>query len=448
MSIFGTDGVRARVNEYPMTIEIAMKIAVILGNKAVQNNNGTLPRIIVGKDTRRSCYMFESAIVAGLTSAGAEAILTGPIPTPGISMLTTSLRACYGIMISASHNSFEDNGVKIFNHQGVKISDAEQLEIEKLIQMPNEKFYAECKKVGKAKRLDDVVGRYVEFTKSSVSKNISFAGFKVVLDLANGSAYKIAPEIFEELGATVHVLNNTPNGENINHECGSTHPQVISQAVKKLGFDIGIAVDGDADRITICDELGNIIDGDYIIGAITKFMLEEKRLQGNAVVLTVMSNFGLERFIHSLGLNVVRTPVGDRNVSYKMKEVGANIGGEQSGHIILSDYSKTGDGILSAIQVVSYLIKNGLKTSDILKLFKKLPQSLENVKIDKNKKINLNDEITLNFIKEIEGKMGNNSRVLVRKSGTENLLRIMVESESEDKNKTYLKQLIEYFKNQ
>ena len=448
MSIFGTDGVRARVNEYPMTIEIAMKIAIILGNKVVENKNGSLPRVIVGKDTRKSCYMFESAIVAGLTSAGAEAILTGPIPTPGISMLTTSLRACYGIMISASHNSFEDNGIKIFNHKGVKISDAEQLEIEKLIQMPNEKFYAECKKVGKAKRLDDIVGRYVEFTKSSVSKNISFAGFKVVLDLANGASYKIAPEIFEELGATVHVLNNVPNGENINHECGSTHPQVISNAVKKLGYDIGIAVDGDADRITICDELGNIIDGDYIIGAITKFMFEEKRLQGNGVVLTVMSNLGLERFIHSLGLNVIRTPVGDRNISYKMHEIGVNIGGEQSGHIILSDYSKTGDGILSAIQVVSYLIKNGLKTSDILKLFKKLPQTLENIKMDKNKKINLNDEKSLNFIKDIEGKMGNDGRVLVRKSGTENLLRIMVESESEDKNKTYLKQLIEYFKNQ
>jgi phosphoglucosamine mutase len=445
MSIFGTDGVRGRVNEYPMTPEIAMKIASIIGSKTVKSFNGGLKRVIIGKDTRKSCYMLESAITAGLISAGADVILTGPLPTPAVSMLTTSLRANYGIMISASHNLFEDNGIKIFDHNGVKISDDEQHEIERSLQLPYEKFYTEASAVGKVRRLDDVIGRYVEFVKSSISKSVRFSGIKIVLDVANGAAYKIAPEIFEELGAEVCVLNDTPNGENINKNCGSTYPDVISQKVKELGYDIGIAVDGDADRVIICDENGEIIDGDFIIGAIAKFMLEEKRLAGEKIVLTVMSNLGLEHFLKGLGVEVFRTPVGDRHVIAKMQEIGANLGGEQSGHIVLNDYSKTGDGILSALQILAFLIKNNLKASDIFKMFKKIPQSLVNISFPHGYKINLNDEALNQLILETEAEMGDEGRILVRKSGTENLVRIMVEGINKAKNKDALRKLTSYF---
>ena len=444
MSIFGTDGIRSRVNEYPMTPEIAMKVAAILGNKSLNNNNGSLNRVIVGKDTRKSCYMIESAIIAGLTASGANVILTGPIPTPAVSMLTNSLRACYGIMISASHNSFEDNGIKIFDNNGIKLSNEDQIEIEKLLQLSNAKFYTESKFVGRVKRLDDVVGRYIEFVKSSVSHNLSFNNFKIVLDLANGAAYKIAPQIFEELGATVHVINNDPNGENINHKCGSTSPHLVSKTVQKLGFDIGIAVDGDADRLIICDEKGDVIDGDHIIAAIVKFMLDEKKLKNSGVAITIMSNKGLEDFLKSLGLNVERTKVGDRNVTSTMQKMQFNVGGEQSGHIILSDYSYTGDGILSAIQVVSYLIKNNFKASSILNLFSKVPQTSINLKIDENKKINLHSKESLAFLEKIENEL-NPGRVIVRKSGTENLIRIMVESRDARVNEFYLDKIIKYF---
>ena len=444
MSIFGTDGIRGRVNEYPMTPEIALKIAAIIGNKVVKLGAGGLKKVVIGKDTRRSCYMLESAMTAGLISAGADVILTGPIPTPAVSMLVGSLRADYGIMISASHNLFEDNGIKIFNSNGIKISDEEQHEIEKLLQLPYEKFYVESSLVGKVKRLDDVIGRYVEFVKSSIPKELSFAGLKVVLDVANGSAYKIAPEILTELGATVNILNDTPNGENINHKCGSTYPKIISNKVQELGFDIGIAVDGDADRIIICDETGEVIDGDYIIGCIAKLMLEEKSLEG-PVILTVMSNIGLEKFLNKLGIKTIRTPVGDRNVISKMKEVGANLGGEQSGHIVMSDYSKTGDGILSAIQILAYLVKNNLKASSIRELFKKTPQTLVNVQLSSNKKVNLQSKEVIKFIEKCEKLLGKNGRLLVRKSGTENLIRLMVEGENEELNSKCLNTLVQYF---
>lgn len=433
MSIFGTDGLRGKVNEYPMTPEIAMKIAAILGNKSVKIGSG-LGRVIIGKDTRKSCYMIESAMTAGLIAAGADVILTGPVPTPAISMLTKSLRADFGIMISASHNLFEDNGIKIFDSNGVKISDEMQHEIEKLLQLPYEKFYTESYLVGKVKRLDDVIGRYIEFVKSSISKDISFNGMKVVLDVANGSAYKIAPEIFKELGAEVYVLNNEPNGENINKDCGSTHPNIISKKVVELNYDIGIAVDGDADRLIICDEKGEIIDGDYIIGAIAKSMQNENKLSSKTIVLTVMSNLALEKFLNSLGLKAKRTAVGDRNVIKEMIELNSNLGGEQSGHIILKDYSKTGDGILSAIQIISYLMKGGLKTSSISNLFKKTPQTLVNLRFQKEKKIDLNSEEIKLQIAECEKILNGNGRVLVRKSGTENLIRIMVEGENEKQN--------------
>jgi phosphoglucosamine mutase len=440
MSIFGTDGLRGKVNEYPMTPEIAMKIAAILGHKSFSKKEG-LCRVVIGKDTRRSCYMIESAMTAGLIASGADVILTGPVPTPAISMLTKSLRAEFGIMISASHNLFEDNGIKIFDSNGIKISDEMQHEIEKLLQLPYEKFYTESSLVGKVRRLDDVIGRYIEFVKSSISKDINFNGVKIVLDVANGAAYKIAPEIFRELGAEVFVLNDEPDGKNINSLCGSTHPDIISKKIKEMGFDIGIAVDGDADRLIICDEKGEVIDGDYIIGAIAKSMHSENKLTSNTVVLTVMSNISLEKFLNNLGLNVIRTAVGDRNVIKEMIAQNSNLGGEQSGHIILRDYSKTGDGILAAIQIISYLVKEKLKTSSITTLFKKTPQTLVNLLLSKEKKIDLNHEDIKSEITECEKILNGNGRILVRKSGTENLIRIMVEGEDAIKNKKCIQAL-------
>lgn len=445
MSIFGTDGVRGKVNEYPMTPEIAMKIAAIIGHKAYLQQNGGLKKVIVGKDTRKSCYMLESVITAGLLSAGVDVVLTGPVPTPAISMLTKSLRADFGIMISASHNLFEDNGIKIFDHNGIKISDEFQYQIEKLLQMPCEKFYAESSKLGKVKRLDDVIGRYVEFVKSSISREISFKNVKIALDTANGSAYKIAPEILTELGAEVIVVNNEPNGENINHNCGSTHPNIIADLTQKLKCDIGIAVDGDADRLIICDENGNIIDGDYILAAITLSLLGQKALKGDTVVVTIMSNLGLEKFLLSLGISVVRTNVGDRNIIAKMQEIGANLGGEQSGHIILNDYSKTGDGILSAIQILNYLVKNKLKASSITKLFTKVPQVCVNIKLHTNKKINLESGEHFEVISKAKDILKDTGRVIVRRSGTENLIRIMVEGENEELNSKAINLLVAYF---
>lgn len=446
MSIFGTDGIRGLVNEYPMTPEIAMKIALIIGNLSIKDTEkSSFNRVIVGKDTRRSCYMLEAVITAGLTAAGVDVILTGPIPTPAISMLTKSLRASYGIMISASHNPYQDNGIKIFNSEGLKISNEEQQEIEKLLTLPHEKFYTESKNIGKVRRLDDVIGRYIEHVKSSIPKYINFQGVKVVLDVANGAAYKIAPEILVELGAEVEVLNNEPNGENINNNCGSTCPEIISSKVKELGFDIGIAIDGDADRLIICDENGDIIDGDYIIGIIAKQLLEEKKLSSDIVVLTVLANSGLESYLANIGLKTIRTAVGDRNVTYEMLQVGSNLGGEQSGHIILADYSKTGDGILAAIQVLSYIVKNNIKASMVGKMFNKLPQSMVNIKFDKSKKINLNSEDLQKFILECNNALGEDGRLIVRKSGTENLIRIMVESKDIKKNQECTEKLKVFF---
>lgn len=448
MSIFGTDGIRGLVNEYPMTPEIAMKIALILGNMSVLNHHKTsFNRVIVGKDTRQSGYMVEAAMTAGLIAAGADVILTGPVPTPAISMLTKSLRASFGVMISASHNPYEDNGIKIFDNEGMKLSDDTQYEIEKRLQYPYEKFYTESKYVGKGRRLDDVIGRYIEHVKSSIPKDITFQGMKVVLDVANGSAYRIAPAILAELGAEVAIMNNEPNGENINEGCGATFPSKISEKVKQLSFDIGIALDGDGDRLIMCDEKGEIIDGDYIIAAIAKHMKEESRLKQNTVVLTVMSNYGLEDYLQNLNIKVFKTAVGDRNVVQKMQELGACLGGEPSGHIILRDYSKTGDGILSAIQIISFLVKHKLNASVISQLFVKVPQIIRNIPIEKSKKFNLNIPEIQGFLSECETMLNGSGRVLVRKSGTEPLLRLMVEGRNESLNDSCMMRLQDFFLN-
>jgi phosphoglucosamine mutase len=417
MKIFGTDGIRGKAGIGYITPEFMIQIPCAIA----QMNNIKTKRVIIGKDTRLSCYSIESALTAGFTANGFEVILTGPIPTPAISMLTRSLRADYGIMISASHNPYEDNGVKIFGSDGVKISHHTEKKIEEYITKQQIHSYITGKEFGRAKRLDDVIGRYVEYIKSSISNNEEFLGLKVLLDTANGSAYRIAPEIFWELGCSVKTFNNTPNGVNINENCGATHPEFLASKMKEENADIGIAFDGDADRLIAIDENGEILDGDSIMAAISYNMKSCGKLQKNGVVVTVMSNLGFEKYMNSIGINnVIRTDVGDKNITQKLIETGYQIGGEQSGHIIIPQYSSTGDGILSAIQLISAMKSQKWKASDIGKLYKKVPQVLHNV---------VNQKATMELMEGLSKKYSNNeTRVLIRRSGTEHSkVRIMVE---------------------
>jgi phosphoglucosamine mutase len=413
--IFGTDGIRGRAGVGFITPEFMIKIPSAIASL----NNFKTRRVVIGKDTRISCYSIENALTAGFTANGFEVILTGPIPTPAISMLTRSLRADYGIMISASHNPYYDNGIKIFGNDGVKISR----EIEEMIES-----YIDSRAVsdynhtfGRARRLDDVIGRYVEYIKSSIQNTEAFVGLKVLLDVANGSAYKIAPEIFWELGCSVKTYNNFPNGVNINENCGATHPEFLASIMKKEGADIGIILDGDADRLIVIDENGEILDGDNIIAGIVCNLKAQGKLEKNGVVVTVMSNLGFENYVKSIGIEeVIRTDVGDKNVSKALIETGFQIGGEQSGHIILPQYSSTGDGILSAIQLISAMKSQNWKASDVGKLYEKSPQVLHNI---------INETATNEQMETISAKYSNEmTRVLVRRSGTEHSkVRIMVE---------------------
>ncbi len=419
MKIFGTDGIRGRAGSGFITPEFMIKIPSAIASL----NNFKTKRVVIGKDTRISCYSIENALTAGFTANGFEVILTGPIPTPAISMLTRSLRADYGIIISASHNPYHDNGIKIFGGDGVKISNAIEQKIEQYILDGIAGSYNNT--FGKAMRLDDVIGRYVEHIKSSIRNSEAFVGLKVLLDVANGSSYKIAPEIFWELGCTVQTYNNTPNGVNINENCGATHPEFLASKMKEIGgFDIGIILDGDADRLIVIDENGEILDGDNIIAAIVFNMKQQGKLSDKSgVVVTVMSNFGFEQYMHSIGIqSVVRTDVGDKNVSEALSHTGFHIGGEQSGHIIIPQYSSTGDGILSAIQLISAMKAQNWKASDIGKLYKKSPQILHNFVNETASKANM---------EAIAEKYSNtNTRVLVRRSGTEHSkVRVMIEGE-------------------
>lgn len=416
MKIFGTDGIRGKAGLGFITPEFMIKIACAI----TQLDNFKTKRVVIGKDTRISCYSIENALTAGFTANGFEVILTGPIPTPAISMLTRSLRADYGVMISASHNPYEDNGIKIFGSNGVKISHTTEEEIEKYIYSPKEHQYITGSKIGRAKRLDDVIGRYVEYIKSSIGNSEAFVGLTVLLDTANGSAYKIAPEIFWELGCDVKTFNNLPNGTNINERCGATHPEFLSSQMKETKADIGIILDGDADRLIVIDENGEMLDGDNIMAGITTNMYKTNALSCKGVVATVMSNIGFENYIKSLGLECIRTDVGDKNVIRKLIETGYEIGGEQSGHIILPKYSSTGDGILSAIQLISAMKTQGWKASDVGNIYKKVPQIIHNT---------INSDITEQQISEISQKYSNKcERILIRRSGTEHSkVRIMLE---------------------
>ncbi|MEM2121062.1 MAG: phosphoglucosamine mutase [Candidatus Woesearchaeota archaeon] len=444
--LFGTDGIRGVGNLYPLEPEFVVRIGKAIGiyfkRRNEKNGNNKKTTIVIGKDTRISGYLIENALVAGLCSVGVNAYLVGPLPTPAISHLVRSFAADAGIMISASHNPAQDNGIKIFDDKGFKLSDEEEEEIEKII------FSDETKNlriigadIGKAKRIDDARGRYIEFAKASIN-NTSLKGLKVVLDCANGAAYSVTPKIISELGAEVIVLNDNPNGLNINEKCGALHPEVIKERVVEEKADIGIALDGDADRVIMVDEHGNEIDGDHILLMCALELKNKNQLNNNTVVATVMSNFGLELALKKAGIKLVRVDVGDRYVIEEMKKNNYNLGGEQSGHIIFLDYTTTGDGTIAALQVLRIMKETHKKLSELSKLLEKKPQFLFNVEVREKKPLH-ETEKTHKKIKEIEEILKDNGRILVRYSGTQNLLRIMIEGNDEEKLKRLGQEIVE-----
>ena len=437
-NIFGTDGVRGRANEGYITPENAMKLAVSVVNYYLSNNHETVNNkftVVIGKDTRLSGYMLEPALTSGFIAAGADVFLLGPIPTPAVAFMTKSLRADLGVVISASHNPYQDNGIKFFNSNGFKISPEDEIKISEIF-FENQKL-ASPDHMGKAKRLDDAAGRYIEFAKNSFPKNLSLNGMKIVVDTSNGAAYKIAPLVFWELGAEVIKIGNNPDGLNINKNCGATDTALLQKTVIETKADIGIALDGDADRLIVVDENGEVLDGDYVIAAIATDWKNSGKLSNDKVVATKMSNLGMEKYLESIGLELVRSDVGDKYVLEKMLEIGSNIGGEKSGHVIPIDYSSTGDGTVSALQILAYLQKNNLKPSSIRKLFISYPQIFKNT----SKDIDLNDPNISKVLNEVENDLGENGRIIIRKSGTEKITRIMIESISESDIQKALKKI-------
>ena len=420
---FGTDGVRGRANVHPMTADFAVKLATAVGYYFARD--AKQHRVVIGKDTRRSSYMFESALTAGFTAAGMDVFVLGPMPTPAVGRMTHSMRADLGVMISASHNPFHDNGIKFFGPDGFKLSDAVELEIENLLQ--NESYFPNQERIGRVTALHDAQARYVEFAKTTLPGNLRLDGLKVVLDCANGAAYKVAPEVLWELGAEVITVGNTPNGRNINENCGSTSPEMAGQTVRDSGADMGICLDGDADRIIILDENGQVADGDQLMALIATSWAEQGKLKNNTLVSTVMSNLGLERYLFDHGLSLKRTPVGDRYVVEEMRAGGFNLGGEQSGHIVMTDYATTGDGLVAGLQFLRMLKERGVPASVLANRFEAVPQMLKNVRFAKGatplesskvkKAIDLGNE-----------KLGADGRLLIRESGTEPLIRVMGES--------------------
>jgi phosphoglucosamine mutase len=424
---FGTDGIRGQANRHPMTAEVALRVGMAAG-KIFMSQDERRHMVVIGKDTRLSGYMLEPALVAGFASVGMDVRLLGPMPTPGVAMMTRSLRADLGVMISASHNAFSDNGIKLFGPDGYKLSDARELEIEALMDEGLQEGLAEPRSLGRVSRVDDSQARYVEIAKASFPRGLSLAGLRIVIDCANGAAYKVAPTVLWELGAEVFPLGVAPNGTNINEECGSTHPEAMARMVKEYRADIGIALDGDADRLLICDEKGQVVDGDQIMALIASHWAQSDRLRGGGVVATVMSNLGLERFLGAKGLKLERTPVGDRSVMVRMREGGFNLGGEQSGHLILSDYSTTGDGLLAGLQVLAVLKEAGRPMSALARQFEPVPQRLENVRAERRM---LDDAKVKVAIADAEQRLNGSGRLLVRASGTEPLIRIMAEGDDE-----------------
>jgi phosphoglucosamine mutase len=437
--LFGTDGIRGVANIHPMTTEMAMQVG--RGTAYIFKNEKRRHRIVIGKDTRLSGYMLENALVAGICSMGVDVLLVGPLPTPGIAFITTSMRADAGIVISASHNPFQDNGIKIFSGDGFKLPDQLEDRIEELISSDRmASLRPTAQEVGKAFRIDDAVGRYVVYLKNSFPKEYTLEGMKIVLDCANGAGYRVAPAVFEELGAQVIPLGVEPNGENINSECGSLHPKVVTRTVKEQGADIGISLDGDADRAIFSDERGNVVDGDQIMALCARDLRKGNRLKKNTVVATVMSNLGLEVTLKGLGVKVVRTQVGDRYVVEEMAKHGYNFGGEQSGHLIFLDYNTTGDGVLSALQVLAVMKREGKKLSELASILTPFPQVLLNVPVAHKKDPHEVPEVA-SLIKKVQKKLGEKGRVLVRSSGTESLIRVMVEGEKAKEINAYAEEI-------
>ena len=436
MKLFGTDGVRGKAGEF-ITPHLAMNLAMAFG-EVIPKNTG---KILVGKDTRRSGYMIENAIVSGLTAIGYDVIQIGPMPTPAIAFLTEDMRCDGGIMISAYHNPYYDNGIKFFDCNGNKFSKEIEEAIEKRY-FENNFDLKTGKEIGKSKRIDDVIGRYIVHIKSSFPKNLNLNGVRIVIDTANGAAYKVAPTIFSELGADVITINDEPNGFNINQNAGAMHPEILAQKVKEYRADIGFALDGDADRLVVIDEKGNQVDGDKLLGSLAYYLHQKGKLKNNGIAVTVMSNGALEDFLSKYGIKVYRSPVGDKHVLEVMKKYDLNFGGEQSGHIIFSDYAKTGDGLVSALQAIAYVLESGKKASEAFDLFELYPQVQTNISVAEKiplEKIEGADEM----LKSVEEK---GYRHLVRYSGTENKLRLLVEGKDYKVAKELLDKLTKFFK--
>ena len=425
--LFGTDGIRGTANTDPMTAATALRLGQAAG--VLFTRGAHRHRVVVGKDTRLSGYMIEPALVAGFVGAGMDVVLVGPLPTPAIAMLTRSLRADLGVMISASHNPFEDNGIKLFGPDGFKLSDDTEREIETLMETDQTGGLAAPNKLGRASRLNDAAGRYIESAKATFPRGLRLDGLKIVVDCAHGAAYKVAPTVLWELGAEVIPIGVAPDGFNINRGCGSTVPEFMCAGVREHGAHLGLALDGDADRLILCDERGAIVDGDQILALIAKIWGEDGRLTGGGVVATVMSNLGLERFLGGRGIALHRTRVGDRYVVEKMRAEGLNVGGEQSGHVILSDYATTGDGLLAALQVLAVLVNDGRPASELLRLFEPLPQRLRSVRFAGPSPLAVAS--IRQAILTAEAQLAGTGRLLIRESGTEPVVRVMAEAEDE-----------------
>ena len=424
---FGTDGIRGLANRSPMTSEIALKVGMAAGR--IFANGKQRIRVVIGKDTRLSGYMIESALMSGFTSVGCDVFLLGPMPTPAVAMLTRSLRADLGVMISASHNPYYDNGIKLFDAEGYKLSDDTEAEIERLIDSDVEDLLAGPDAIGRATRVESAQERYIEFAKRTLARELRLDGLRIVIDCANGAGYKVAPEALWELGGEVIKIGVDPNGRNINHKCGSTAPEALIEKVRELRADIGIALDGDADRVVIVDEKGQLVDGDQIMAVIADAWSKSGRLTGGGLVATVMSNLGLERYLKGLGLTLVRTPVGDRYVVEHMRRYGFNVGGEQSGHIVLSDFTTTGDGLIAALQILAAVVSSGRPVSEVCRRFEPLPQVLKNVRYANG--MPLENERVQEAIAEAKSRLGSAGRLVIRPSGTEPVIRVMAEGDDE-----------------
>lgn len=423
--LFGTDGIRGRTNQMPMTAEMAQRVGQAAGAHFVRGDHRH--RVVVGKDTRLSGYMMESALISGFTSVGMDVVMVGPVPTPAVALLAQSMRADLGVMISASHNPFEDNGIKLFGPDGYKLSDKDEAAIEALLDL--EPKLVPSGDIGRARKIEDARGRYIHAAKATFPKELRLDGLKVVVDCANGAAYQVAPAALWELGAEVVAIGVSPNGLNINDGCGSTAPALLQRTVVESGAHIGIALDGDADRLIVADEKGQVVDGDQLMALIASSWHRRGALRGGGLVATVMSNLGLERFIERQGLTLERTRVGDRYVLETMRARGYNVGGEQSGHIILSDYATTGDGLVAALQVLACLVEEGRPASEMLRLFDPLPQLLKNVRFAGGAP--LEAESVKSAIASAELRLRGTGRLVIRKSGTEPLIRVMAEGEDE-----------------